>query len=170
MPRRMLLWSALLWAPTIFTTQSLFLDTVLLHAWPHQTFIAESLQRGEPPTWNPYINLGHPVWANPQTFPTNPLAMPFHAFAFPTALRVTLILETALAACGAWLAARRFGLRAGGAVLAACVYSGNGFFIAHAGFLSNLGALALLPWLFVPDAKSRVGVIVAGLTGALLIL
>src|ERR1700682_1340782 len=55
---------AMFWK-VLFTPAMLFFRDVYSYTYPHARFIQEACRRGALPYWNPYLNFGEPLLANP---------------------------------------------------------------------------------------------------------
>jgi len=91
--------------------------------FPQKTFLADQLQSGNLPLWNPLVGHGYPVVAESQTgvlYPPNLVL--FRFLDVNTAYNASQILHYVLAFLTTWFCARRMGLRAFGAMLASVVF------------------------------------------------
>ncbi len=92
--------------------------------FPQKTFLADRLHAGEFPLWNNLTGFGYPVLGESQTgaaYP--PYLLAYYALEVNTAYNVQHLLHYVLCFVGTWMFGRRIGLRAGGAVLAAIVFT-----------------------------------------------
>ncbi len=116
--------------------------------WPLRHHSAASLIEGRLPFWNPYIMLGLPHAANPQTALFYPASILGFLLPAVTALVWDQILHLLWAGLGAYLLARASRLpRAGAAVLAAA-YALSPFLIYRvtAGIPTLLASISWIPW------------------------
>lgn len=116
--------------------------------WPLRHHSAAALIEGRLPFWNPYILLGLPHAANPQTALFYPASILGFLLPAVTALVWDQILHLLWAGLGAYLLARASRLpRAGAAVLAAA-YALSPFLIYRitAGIPTLVAALSWAPW------------------------
>ena len=104
---------------------------------------------GRLPLWTSDLFLGAPLLANPQIgayYPFNWLTAPFRA---PTAVSISIILHSALAAAGAcWLYREALSRRWLPALAAGVVYAFSGYLGAHVEQINQLQGLAWMPFLF----------------------
>ncbi len=104
---------------------------------------------GRLPLWTPNLFLGAPTLANPQIgvyYPFNWLTAPFRA---PTAISLSILLHSALAAAGAcWLYREALSRRWLPALAAGVVYAFSGHLGAHVEQINQLQGLAWMPLLF----------------------
>ena len=92
--------------------------------FPQKTFLADRLHAGEFPLWNNLTGFGYPVLGESQTgaaYP--PYLLAYYALDVNTAYNVQHLLHYVLCFVGTWMLGRRIGLRAGGSVLAAVVFT-----------------------------------------------
>jgi len=110
------------WKP-LWTGGGLIGGDTYPYFFPQKTFYADSLARGELPLWNPLVSLGYPQHAESQTgalYPPNLVL--YRLLDVNTAYNVSHILHYVAAYVFSWLLARRLGLNAIGAHLAAIVF------------------------------------------------
>lgn len=104
---------------------------------------------GRLPHWTPDLFLGAPLLANPQIgayYPLNWLTAPFRA---PTAVSLSILLHSALAAAGAcWLYREAVSKRWLPALAAGVIYAFSGHLGAHVEQINQLQGLAWMPLLF----------------------
>jgi len=107
-----------------------------------------AFRAGRLPLWTPDLFTGAPLLANPQIgvyYPPNWLTAPFRA---PTAITISILLHSFLAAAGAcWLYRQAAGARWIPALAAGVVYAFSGYLGAHVEQINQLQGLAWLPWL-----------------------
>lgn len=108
-----------------------------------------AFREGRLPLWTPDLFLGAPTLANPQIgvyYPLNWLTAPFRA---PTAVSLSILLHSALAAAGAcWLYCEAVGKSWLPALTAGVVYAFSGYLGAHVEQINQLQGLAWMPFLF----------------------
>ena len=98
------------------------------------------------PLWNPYVMGGRPFHANSQSATLSPFSVPAYVLPFWDSLAVMAALKLFVAALGAFLLARAFGLRFAGAFMCGLVF---GFSLWSVTWVSwtTMSVWALLPWL-----------------------
>ncbi|MCY3831979.1 MAG: YfhO family protein [Chloroflexi bacterium] len=108
-----------------------------------------AFRAGRLPLWTPDLFMGAPLLANPQIgsyYPPNWLTAPFRA---PSAITLSILMHTSLAAAGAcWLYREAISRSWIAALAAAVIYAFSGFLGAHVEQINQLQGLAWLPWLF----------------------
>lgn len=136
-----------LWAfrETALTNRVLARGDAFAYFTPYWAYRAEALRAGRIPLWNPYLFLGAPFLANPQTAVFYPLHWPLIWLPAHRALIWSMVIHTWLGACGAYALARRWGVSRWGAWLSAMTFSMGGVMAGHAGQINQLNAMAWLP-------------------------
>ena len=115
---------------------------------PYRDYANSALRAGHLPVWNPYLFLGVPFLANPQSAVLYPLHWPFVGLDAARSLVASMGLHLWLAGLGMLLYTRRVaGLSWLPAVAAGLVFSLSGFLGARVGQINQLSAAAWLPWL-----------------------
>ena len=120
--------------------------------YPVYRWISDSWLAGDPPLWNPLIYVGAPALGNPQAGVLDPQILLLVFFdwlggqrAFDWALSLAAFLRLFVAGLGAYLLARRLGLRPMGACLAGLTFGFSGYLILWLN--SPLGHVPpLFPW------------------------
>lgn len=96
---------------------------VYSYSLPQKTFLADRLQAGDIPLWNPLVGQGYPVLGESQTGAVYPLHwLAYGCCEIQTAWNFVLILHYLLAFLAMTWCARQLGLTASGSLLAAEVY------------------------------------------------
>ena len=107
-----------------------------------------AFRAGRLPLWTNDLFLGAPLLANPQIgvyYPPNWLTAPFRA---PTAIAISILLHSVMAAVGAcWLYREAVGKRWMPALAAGVMYAFSGHLGAHVEQINQFQGLAWLPWL-----------------------
>ncbi len=108
-----------------------------------------AFRAGRLPLWTPDLFMGAPLLANPQIgtyYPPNWLTAPFRA---PSAISISILLHSLLAAAGAcWLYREAVGKRWIPAMAAGVVYAFSGHLGAHVEQINQFQGLAWMPLLF----------------------
>ncbi|NOZ87689.1 MAG: YfhO family protein [Deltaproteobacteria bacterium] len=125
-------------------------DDDLEYHVPYAGFVLNSIESGQTPLWNPYTDMGTPI------FCSTPFMGPFYPgfalfwFLKPCiALNLGYLFHALLACLGMFLLVKRLGLSDAAAAAAAMVFSGTSYFIAmgNQGYLSNFISSSYLPWI-----------------------
>ena len=100
----------------------------------------------EIPLWNPYVMGGRPFHGNSQSATLSPFSAPAYVLPFWDSLAAMAALKLFVAALGAFLLGRAFGMRFGGALMCGLVF---GFSLWSVTWVSwtTMSVWALLPWL-----------------------
>jgi hypothetical protein len=124
------------------------------HFYPMFRFLADSLQHGEIPLWNPYHFGGHPSAADPQSLLFTP-SMSLFALIAPlasmTALDAWIMLHVFVGGLGMMALARRRGWGPAAAVLTAIIYMLGGSAasrLQHTGMIISYAYFPLALWAF----------------------
>ncbi|MEI2688770.1 MAG: hypothetical protein V9H69_03290 [Anaerolineae bacterium] len=138
----------LVYAPLLLTNRVLGSGDAFTYFTPYRDFANAALRSGQLPLWNPYLFMGAPFLANPQTAIFYPLHWPFVALDAATSLEVSLALHLWLAGLGVAVYARRVaGLGWLASLVSGLVFSLSGYLGARAGQVNQVSAAAWLPWL-----------------------
>ncbi|MCS6909448.1 MAG: YfhO family protein [Anaerolineales bacterium] len=133
-----------------FTNLILARGDTFLYFYPLWEYRAEALLAGRLPLWNPYLFMGAPFLANPQTGVLYPLNWPLAFFPAPIAVKIAIVTHVLIAFSGAQLFARRaLGQSAAAALLSATAFALGGYLTAQAEHVNQLQALAWFPWLLL---------------------
>ncbi len=138
----------LVYAPLLLTNRVLAAGDAFAYFTPYRDYANAALRSGQIPLWNPYLFLGVPFLANPQSAVFYPLHWPFIFLPAAASLEASLALHLWLAGLGAAVYARRVA-RLGwlAALTAGFLFSLGGYFGARAGQINQASAAAWLPWL-----------------------
>ncbi len=140
----------LVYAPLLLTNRVLGSGDAFTFFTPYRDYANAALRAGRLPLWNPYLFLGAPFLANPQTAVFYPLHWPFIGVPAAASLGASLALHLWRAGRGAAVYVRRVA-RLGwlAALIAALIWSLSGYLGARAGQINQVSAAAWLPWLLV---------------------
>jgi len=135
-----------------FFREALLLRGFLVHGdicyqfEPLKALLHESLRAGRLPLWSPYLMMGYPIAAEGQIGAFYPVALLISwVLPSPGAINYIVAFHLLLAGIGMFLLARRLGVSAFGAWLAAVVFSFSGYFFAHIHHISLICAAAWVP-------------------------
>jgi hypothetical protein len=132
-----------------FSGKILARGDTLEYFYPYWDARNAAFRDGRLPQWTPNLFLGAPLLANPQIgayYPLNWLTAPFRA---PTAISLSILAHSALAAFGAcWLYREAVSKRWLPALTAGVVYAFSGHLGAHVEQINQLQGLAWMPVLF----------------------
>ncbi len=131
----------------IFTDKTFFLRDVSFFAYPLKKLVTEAYSRGEWPLWNPYIQLGQPLLANPNAMAFYPTQLLFHLFPFHLAFELHFVLHSMLAGIAFLFLARELGLSGFSAFIASVLYNFSGVSLSFVNLYLILPAVPFLPLL-----------------------
>ncbi len=137
---------ALLYAPLLFTNRVLASGDILFYFYPYRDYVADMLRQGEMPLWNPYIFLGAPLLANPQSAVLYPLHWPLIGLPVTAQVYWSAALHTWLLGLGGYVLLRVWGHSRGAALVSGLVLAGSGFYGGLIGHLNQMNGAAWLPW------------------------
>ncbi|MHB2025367.1 MAG: hypothetical protein ACYCPQ_01815 [Elusimicrobiota bacterium] len=119
--------------------------------YPLRHLVAETLQEGRLPFWNPYIFAGTPLLANPQTAVFYPVSLLGFFFPLTLAFSWDYAFHIFWAALGVWLLARAFRLPGLASLSLALFYALSPFLIFRVteGIPTLLAGLSWVPWCYL---------------------
>jgi len=136
-------------ADVLFTNQTFFARDVSTFHYPLKKLVTEAYARGEWPLWNPYVQLGQPLLANPNSMAVYPGQLLFHILPFSWAFELHFVIHCALAGLGTFRLARKLSLSLQAAFLSAVIYNFSGVALSTVNLFNILPVVAFLPWLSV---------------------
>jgi hypothetical protein len=132
--------------PLVFLGRALVDYDAFVYFYPQRVFLAHSLLAGQVPLWDPYLFLGVPFLANPQTAVLYPPSWLFLIGPVQAVYAAQLVLHAFLAAFFTYLLARRaFGVMPLAALVGGLAYAFGGFAVGQVGHLNQISAAAWLP-------------------------
>jgi membrane protein YfhO len=134
-------------AEVLFTERTFFVRDVSTFHYPLKKLVTEAYARGEWPLWNPYIQMGQPLLANPNCMAVYPGQLLFQFLSFETAFELHFVIHCMLAGMGAFCLARILGLSLQAALLSAIIYNFSGLTLSAVNLFNILPVVAFLPWL-----------------------
>ena len=136
----------------IFTPALFFYRDICNYTYPSTFLIRELCRQGSLPYWNPYLNCGQPVLANPNLLFFYPSTLLILLLPFDLAYTLHYILHFALAGIGTYLLARVWGQSYRAAFFAAFVFVFSGQVLSLGNFYNTVACCAWIPWaLLVTD-------------------
>ncbi len=150
----------LLYAQLLFTNRVLAGGDIQLYFYPYWEYVGATLRSGQLPFWNPYLFLGAPLLANPQTAALYPLHWPLFAaggMGLPVTQQLywSAALHTWLLGLGGYALLRRWRYAVAPALLTGVVLAGSGFIGGLLGHINQLNAVTWLPWAALSLAAVR---------------
>ncbi|MBN1824006.1 MAG: YfhO family protein [Endomicrobiales bacterium] len=141
--------SAAFWHKIVFTGQVLFFDLTEKLFFPSFALYKSALAAKTIPLWNPFVLCGMPFLANPQAGCYYPFNIVYALTGFAAAIKISIVLHAFMAGLFMYFLSRSMKFGTAAAVLSAAVYMFNGFFVLHAGILSNASSYAWTPLVFL---------------------
>ncbi|MFA6317141.1 MAG: hypothetical protein WC943_06955 [Elusimicrobiota bacterium] len=116
--------------------------------YPMRHVVAGSLQEGRLPFWNPYIFMGLPLAANPQSVLFYPVSLLSQIFPLGLAFSWDYLFHLLWGGLGAYLLARKNGLGTGACLLVASMFGLCPFLVYRVteGIPTLLAGLSWVPW------------------------
>ena len=137
----------LLFYRLLFTDRVLASGDILHYFYPYRDYAAASLRAGRIPFWNPYIFMGAPFLANPQSAALYPLHWPLSWLQVTRQLYWSGAIHAWILALGGFALMRRWGMGWLAAVGSGLVLAGSGFYGGLLGHINQMNGAAWLPWL-----------------------
>jgi hypothetical protein len=131
----------------LFTDKTFFVRDVSFFHYPLKKLVTEAYSRGEWPLWNPYIQLGQPLLANPNSMAFYPTQILFQLLPFESAFDLHFVLHCMLAGIASFYLGRALRLSGHSAFLSAAVYNFGGVTLSFLNLFNILPVVALLPLL-----------------------
>jgi len=136
----------------VFTSAMFFYRDVYNYTYPSARFIHELCRHGLLPYWNPYLNYGQPVLANPNLLFFYPFTLLIVLLPIDVAYTLHFLAHFALAGIGTYLLARRWGQTYLAAFFAAFVFMFSGPVLSLGDLYNQVACFAWIPWaLLVTD-------------------
>ncbi len=146
---------AMFWK-VLFTPAMFFYRDIFNYSYPHARFIHEILRQGALPYWNPYLNYGEPVLANPNFLFFYPSTLFLILFPVDFAYTMHFVGHFAVGAIGTYCLARRWEQSRGGALFAAFVFAFSGPVLSLGNFYNHAACAAWIPWaLYLTDRAAQ---------------
>ena len=123
-----------------------FYRDVANYTYPSARFIHDVCQRGFLPYWNPYLNYGQPVLANPNLLFFYPYTLLIILLPVDFAYKMFYVAHFALAGIGTYLLARVWGQSRTAAFFAAFVFTFSGPVLSLGNVYNNAACAAWIPW------------------------
>jgi hypothetical protein len=130
----------------LFTSAMFFYRDISNYTYPTAYLIRELCRHGSLPYWNPYLNYGQPVLANPNLLFFYPSTLLILLLPFDLAYSLHYVLHFALAAIGVYLLARRWGQSCLAAFFAGFIFVFSGQVLSLGNFYNTVACCAWIPW------------------------
>lgn len=136
---------AVVFRKVLFTHDMFFYRDIYDYSYPHALFIREALRHGHLPYWNPLLNYGEPVLANPNFLLFYPTTLLLALLPLDFAFTQHFILHFALAATGTYILARRLSQSRLAAFFAAFAFTFSGPLLSLGNFYNEVACAAWIP-------------------------
>jgi len=162
----LVLLNLLFFGDALFTDQTFYFRDVSFFHYPLKKLVTEAYASGEWPLWNPYIQLGQPLLANPNSMALYPTQILFHILPFQVAFEVHFVLHCILGGISTYYLARNLEFCRSSAFIAAAIYNFSGVTLSFVNLFNILPVVAFLPLLTLVLIKLLQGVTVIRLISA----
>ena len=130
----------------LFTSDMLYFRDIINYSYPHARFIHEVCRQGRLPYWNPYLDWGVPLLANPNTLFFYPYTLVMILLPIKIAYPLHYAFHFSVAAVGAYLLARQWGQSRLAAYFAASVFAFSGPVLSLGNFYNFIACAVWIPW------------------------
>ena len=165
-----LFWAGLLvvlnlvfFSDALLTDKTFFFRDVSFFHYPLKRLVTEAYSKGEWPLWNPYIQLGQPLLANPNTMALYPTQILFQVLPFQNAFELHFVLHCILSGIATFYLARALGFSLYSSFLSAAIYNFSGVTLSFVNLFNILPVVAFLPLLTLSLIKILQGITLARL-------
>lgn len=141
----------------LFTSQMLFYRDILNQSYPLARLIHEICRTGSLPYWNPYLNFGQPILANPNSLFFYPTTLLIVFLPVRLAYQLHFVLHFMLAAVGTYWLARRWKQTHVAAFFAALFFVFSGPVLSLGSFYNEVACAAWIPWALLSTDYSIAG-------------
>jgi hypothetical protein len=159
----LVLLNLLFFGDALFTDKTFYFRDVSFFHYPLKKLVTEAYANGEWPLWNPYIQLGQPLLANPNTMALYPTQILFQILPFQVAFEVHFVLHCMLGGIATFYLARNLEFCRGSAFVAAVIYNFSGVTLSFVNLFNILPVVTFLPLLTLALIKLLQGVTVSRL-------
>ncbi len=142
---------ALFWR-VVFTSAMFFYRDIYNYTFPSARYIHDICRQGFLPYWNPYLNYGQPLLANPNLLFFYPFTILIVLFPADAAFTAHFLIHFAWAGIGVYVLARTWGQTWSGALFAALFFMLSGPVLSLGDLYNQSACAAWIPWaLLVTD-------------------
>jgi hypothetical protein len=115
--------------------------------FPNKYFFSEALRAGQLPLWNPYLNFGFPLYADPGFAWWNPISwfwglIGYNAYTFT----LEILGYIYISGIGMYWCLRKMNFLRSTSFAIACMFMCSGFFIGNVQHINFLTCAAFIPW------------------------
>lgn len=145
---------AVMFWKVLFTSQMFFYRDVYNFTYPHIKFIHDACRHGYLPYWNPLLNYGEPVLANPNFLFFYPFTLLIILLPVAYAYCLHYVVHFAIAALGAYWLARQWNQSRWAALFAASAFAFSGPLLSLGNFYNHAACAAWIPWALLLTDKA----------------
>ena len=135
---------AMFWK-VLFTSQMFYIRDVYNYTYPHAKFIHDAIHHGYLPYWNPLLNYGEPLLADPNFLFFYPATLLIILLPVAYAYCLHYVLHFAIAAVGTYCLARRWRQSMPAALFAAAAFAFSGPLLSLGNFYNHSACAAWIP-------------------------
>lgn len=118
--------------------------------FPNKYFFSESLYAGLLPLWNPYLNFGFPIYADPGFSFWNPITWLFGLIGYNAyTFTIEVLTYICIGAIGMYLLIKEEGKDRLNALIISIAFASSGFFIGNLQHINFITCIAFLPFCFL---------------------
>ena len=123
-------------------------NDAFIYNFPNKFFFSQALEFGTTPYWNPYLNYGFPLFADPGFAWWQPLTWIFGWIGYtPYTFTIEVLVYIYIAAAGTYWMAKQFKISRPVAFMMSAMFACSGFFVGNLQHINFLTCAAFLPWL-----------------------
>lgn len=141
----LLLLTLLAYADILLGIRGLYLEDLIGYHFPMKHIVAEGVTSGEFPYWNPLYSAGAPLAANPAYELFYPPQWLVYVLPYAYAFQLHIIVHFLIAAIGAFLLIRSFGVKALPSAVGAAAFVFSGPYLSLSAKLPILFAVSWMP-------------------------
>lgn len=145
----------LLFRRAVFLGEAIYERDIGYWYYPQVESILRVVASGAWPLWDPYMGFGVPLLANPSSqilYPLTPLHLLLEPWTFYT---LYVVGHLVFAGAGQYLLARRLGLSALAAWLAACAWTASGPLLSLVNMWHHFSGATWIPWILLGAERAR---------------
>jgi hypothetical protein len=130
----------------LFTSDMLYFRDIMNYSYPQARLIHEVCRQGRLPYWNPYLDWGVPLLANPNSLFFYPYTLVMILLPIHIAYPLHYAFHVSVAVVGAYLLARQWGQSRLAADFAASVFAFSGPVLSLGNFYNFIACAVWIPW------------------------
>ncbi|MDQ3681994.1 MAG: YfhO family protein [Bacteroidota bacterium] len=142
-------------------------NDAFVYNFPNKHFFSEAIRHGYLPTWNPYLNFGFPLYADPGFAWWQPITWVFGVIGYnPYSFTIEVLVYIYISGISMYWLARNLGMEKITAFIIGCMFMCSGFFIGNLQHINFITCAAFLPlvvgtWLNLQNNHSLKNVLLA---------